>query len=130
MNRILVVNVNWLGDAIMTTPAFKAIKEKFPLSFVAVMAPERVKDVFSGNPYIDEVIIFDEKNNPPQNHGPGPSGQAGLESEGEGDHPKNKTRKRQAEFFIIFYLILIIFVFSWRGLTDLFFQFKRIQFRL
>ena len=62
MKRILVVNVNWLGDAIMTTPAFKAIKEKFPLSFVAVMAPGRVADVFSDSPYIDEVIIFNEKN--------------------------------------------------------------------
>ncbi|MCK9615163.1 MAG: lipopolysaccharide heptosyltransferase II [Candidatus Omnitrophica bacterium] len=63
MKRILVVNVNWLGDAIMTTPAFKAIKEKFPSSFVAVTAPERVKEVFSDNPHIDEVIIFDEKKN-------------------------------------------------------------------
>ena len=61
MKRILIVNVNWLGDCIMTTPAFKAVKEKFPLSFIAVMAPERVRDVFSDNPYIDEVIIFDEK---------------------------------------------------------------------
>ncbi|MFA5008365.1 MAG: lipopolysaccharide heptosyltransferase II [Candidatus Omnitrophota bacterium] len=63
MQRILVVSVNWLGDAIMTTPAFRAVKEKFPLSLVSVMAPERVKDVFSGNPYIDEIIIFDEKKN-------------------------------------------------------------------
>jgi len=61
MKRILIVNVNWLGDAIMTTPVFKAIKEKFPSSFVAVMAPQRVQDVFTDNPYIDEVIIFDEK---------------------------------------------------------------------
>lgn len=61
MKRILVVNVNWLGDAIMTTPALKGIKEKFPKSFLAIMAPERVKDVFSNNPYVDEFIIFDEK---------------------------------------------------------------------
>ncbi len=61
MERILIVNVNWLGDAIMTTPAFKAIKDKFPSAFIAVMAPERVKDVFSDNPWISEVIIFDEK---------------------------------------------------------------------
>lgn len=59
--RILVVNVNWLGDAIMTTPVFKGLKESFIQSFVAVMVTERVKDVFIGNPYIDEVIIFDEK---------------------------------------------------------------------
>lgn len=63
MKRILIVSVNWFGDAIMTTPALKAIKEKFPSSFLAIMAPERVKDVFSNNPYVDEVIIFDEKKN-------------------------------------------------------------------
>jgi len=61
MKRILVVNVNWLGDAILTTPVFKAIKEKFPVSYVAVLCPERVREVFENNPYIDEIIIFDEK---------------------------------------------------------------------
>jgi len=61
MNRILVVNINWLGDAILTTPVFRALKEKFPSAYVAVMAPERVKGVFSNNPYIDEIIAFDEK---------------------------------------------------------------------
>lgn len=61
MQRILVVNVNWLGDAILTTPVFKAIKENIPASYVGVMVVERLKDVFLANPYIDEVIIFDEK---------------------------------------------------------------------
>ncbi|MFA6281153.1 MAG: lipopolysaccharide heptosyltransferase II [Candidatus Omnitrophota bacterium] len=61
MKRILVVNVNWLGDAILTTPVFKAIKEKFPVSHVGVLCPERVKEVFENNPYVDEIIIFDEK---------------------------------------------------------------------
>ncbi|MEI8350246.1 MAG: lipopolysaccharide heptosyltransferase II [Candidatus Omnitrophota bacterium] len=61
MNRILVVNINWIGDAIITTPAFRALKEKFPSAYVAVMAPERVRGVFANNPYIDEIIIFDEK---------------------------------------------------------------------
>jgi lipopolysaccharide heptosyltransferase II len=61
MKRILVVNVNWLGDAIMTTPVFKALKERFPGAYVAVMVVERVREVFENNPYIDEIIIFDEK---------------------------------------------------------------------
>ncbi len=63
MKRILVVNVNWLGDAILTTPVFKAIKEKFPDSYVGVLCIERVEEVFENNPYIDEIIIFDEKKN-------------------------------------------------------------------
>jgi len=63
MKRILVVEVNWLGDSILTTPAFKALKENFPSSYLGVMVVERVADVFLTNPYIDEVIVFDEKKN-------------------------------------------------------------------
>ncbi|MCF7907751.1 MAG: lipopolysaccharide heptosyltransferase II [Candidatus Omnitrophica bacterium] len=63
MERILIVTVNWLGDALMTTPVFKAIKDQFPSSYLGVMVPERVRGVFDDNPFIDEVIVFDEKNN-------------------------------------------------------------------
>ncbi|MCM8820167.1 MAG: lipopolysaccharide heptosyltransferase II [Candidatus Omnitrophica bacterium] len=61
MKRILIVNVNWLGDAVMTTPLFKAIKEALPSCYLAVMVVPRLVDVFSQNPYIDEIIIFDAK---------------------------------------------------------------------
>jgi heptosyltransferase-2 len=61
MNRILIVNVNWLGDAILTTPLFKAVKTKYPKSYLAVMCVERVREVFENNPYVNEIIIFDEK---------------------------------------------------------------------
>jgi len=60
MERILIVGVNWLGDSLLTTPVFKALKKKFPDSYLGVMVVERVREVFEGNPYIDEVIIFDE----------------------------------------------------------------------
>lgn len=61
MKRILVVEVNWLGDAVLTTPIFKAIKQLYPHSYVAVMAVERVAGIFEDSPYIDEVILFDER---------------------------------------------------------------------
>lgn len=61
MKRILVVTVNWLGDALMTTPVFRAIKDKIPSAYLGVMAPGRIKEVFEDNPCIDEVIVFDEK---------------------------------------------------------------------
>jgi len=63
MKHILIAGVNWLGDALMLTPAARALKERFPASYIAVMAVERVSSVFEDNPYIDEVIIFDEKKN-------------------------------------------------------------------
>ena len=61
MERILVVAVNWLGDALMMTPALPAIKDKYPFSSVSVMCVERLNEVFADNPYVDEVILFDEK---------------------------------------------------------------------
>lgn len=61
MNRILVVSVNWFGDCVLLTPVFKALKDKYKSSYVAVMAPQRVRGVFEDNPSIDEVIVFDEK---------------------------------------------------------------------
>jgi len=61
MEKILVVTVNWLGDALMTMPVFKALKEKFPDAYIGIMAHQRVCPLFEHNPYIDQVIPFDEK---------------------------------------------------------------------
>ncbi|MFA7115115.1 MAG: lipopolysaccharide heptosyltransferase II, partial [Candidatus Omnitrophota bacterium] len=51
----------WLGDAVMTTPIFKAIKEKYPYGYIAVICVNRVSGVYQTNPYVDETILFDEK---------------------------------------------------------------------
>ena len=59
-----MVSVNWFGDCVLLTPAFKAIKQKYNTSYVAVMAPQRVSGLFEDNPSIDEVIIFDESLRP------------------------------------------------------------------
>ncbi|MBP7087971.1 MAG: lipopolysaccharide heptosyltransferase II [Candidatus Omnitrophica bacterium] len=61
MKKVLIVNVNWLGDAILTTPVFKALKKQLSFCHLACMCTPRVKEVFEDNPYVDEVIIFDEK---------------------------------------------------------------------
>ncbi|MFH1876397.1 MAG: lipopolysaccharide heptosyltransferase II [Candidatus Omnitrophota bacterium] len=61
MKRILIVTVNWLGDAIMTTPALRALKRAIPDTYVALMGTGRVRDVYAQNPYLDEFIEFDER---------------------------------------------------------------------
>ena len=61
MRKILVVEVNWLGDCVMSLPAFSALKEKFKDSYIAVVCPERLKELFGVISSVDEVIVFDEK---------------------------------------------------------------------
>ncbi|MBI4309298.1 MAG: glycosyltransferase family 9 protein, partial [Candidatus Omnitrophica bacterium] len=61
MNNILVVNINWLGDAVFTTPVFKAIKKAYPQARVACLCVPRVQELLRHCPYIDDLIVYDER---------------------------------------------------------------------
>ncbi len=56
--RILVRGVNWLGDAVMTTPALLRLREKFPTAHIALLCPEKLKDLWLHHPAVDEIIPF------------------------------------------------------------------------
>jgi heptosyltransferase II len=58
--RILVVNVNWLGDVLFSTPAIRAIRKKYPSSYIACLVPPRCENVLKNNPYLNEVIVSDD----------------------------------------------------------------------
>ncbi|MCK9594894.1 MAG: lipopolysaccharide heptosyltransferase II [Candidatus Omnitrophica bacterium] len=59
--KILIFNVNWLGDVLFSTAVIRNIRYNYPDSFIACVIPGRCQSVLEGNPYLDEVIIFDEK---------------------------------------------------------------------
>ncbi|MBI5149272.1 MAG: lipopolysaccharide heptosyltransferase II [Candidatus Omnitrophica bacterium] len=61
MNRILVVNVNWLGDVIFSSPVFKALKDHYPQAKISCLAAPRVREVLESIPAVDEIIIYDEE---------------------------------------------------------------------
>src|SRR3990167_7032488 len=58
--RILIFNVNWLGDVLFSTAAVRNIRRNFPDSFIACVIPSRCYPVLKGNPHLDEIMIFDE----------------------------------------------------------------------
>ena len=59
--RILIFNVNWLGDVLFSTAAIRNIRRNFPDSYIACIVPSRCYHVLKDNPNLDEVIIYDEK---------------------------------------------------------------------
>ena len=61
MNKILVVNVNWMGDVIFSVPVFKALKKAYPQATISCLAVPRVKEILESNSYVDEIIIYDEE---------------------------------------------------------------------
>ena len=59
IHRILIRSTNWIGDAIMSTPAVRSVRKNFPHAFISILAKPWVAPVFEASPYIDEVIIYD-----------------------------------------------------------------------
>ncbi len=56
---IMIRAANWVGDAIMTTPVIRAVRKNYPLSKIFVLAKPWVIPVYENNPYIDEIITYD-----------------------------------------------------------------------
>lgn len=59
--RILIFNVNWMGDVLFSTAVIRNIRRNFPDTFIACIIPSRCYPILKGNPHLDEIIIFDEK---------------------------------------------------------------------
>ena len=57
--RILVRGVNWLGDAVMTTPALLRLREKFPDARITLLGPEKLRELWLHHPAVDETISFE-----------------------------------------------------------------------
>ncbi len=56
--RILVRGVNWLGDAVMSTPALLRLRERFPSTRIALLTPEKLADLWRHHPAVDDVYIL------------------------------------------------------------------------
>lgn len=56
--RILVRGVNWLGDAVMTTPALARLRERFPAARITLLAPEKLTELWVKHPGVDSVVAF------------------------------------------------------------------------
>lgn len=56
--RIVVKEVNWLGDLVMSLPALRAIRRTWPDAHLAVVIKRELASFFAGASWIDEVIPY------------------------------------------------------------------------
>jgi heptosyltransferase-2 len=59
--KVLVIQKKRIGDVLTSTIIFEALKEKFPESELHYLIYENAVDVVKNNPFIDKLIILDDK---------------------------------------------------------------------
>lgn len=60
--KILVIKLSSIGDVILTTASFKALREAFPAAKITCLVGEESKKVLQRCPAIDELIFFEAQN--------------------------------------------------------------------
>ena len=61
-SRVLVKEVNWLGDIVMSLPALRAVRRAFPQARLSVLVKKELASFFEGAAWIDELIPYDFRN--------------------------------------------------------------------
>ena len=62
MERILVIQTAFIGDAVLTLPMIEKLKEMNPESAVDVIANPSTAEIFNASPFVDEVLVLDKRN--------------------------------------------------------------------
>ncbi len=58
LERILIRQVNWLGDLVMTLPATRAVRDAFPGASLTVLVKRELAGFYDGADWVDEVLPF------------------------------------------------------------------------
>lgn len=58
--KILIVRLDRIGDVLLSTPVIRALRDAYPKSYIAMMVSPCAEDIVKGNPYLNDVIIYDK----------------------------------------------------------------------
>lgn len=59
--KIALFLPNWIGDAVMATPAVRALRERYPDAHMIGVLKPYIAGVFEGSPWLDSQIFLDTK---------------------------------------------------------------------
>lgn len=57
--KILVVNLKYLGDLIVSTPGLRSLRKAYPSAEIVLMVRKNFEEVLANNPNINRIITFD-----------------------------------------------------------------------
>ena len=61
MKKILIINLAFIGDVILSTPVARALRETYPAASIEMLTVKVSAPIAELNPYIDGVIIYDKQ---------------------------------------------------------------------
>src|SRR5215510_6407265 len=61
IKRVVVRGTNWVGDALMTIPALRALRRVLPDAHITLVIRPGTKGIFSGADFIDEILVYNRK---------------------------------------------------------------------
>jgi heptosyltransferase II len=61
IETVLVIGPNWIGDAVMSTPALANLRRGLPKARIDLLVPRHVAPLFEDHPLVDRVVIRDAR---------------------------------------------------------------------
>ncbi|KPJ99493.1 MAG: hypothetical protein AMK71_09665 [Nitrospira bacterium SG8_35_4] len=58
VKKILFLRHDRVGDMVLSTPVFRAFKEKYPDAAITVLASEQNHEIITNNPNVDEILLY------------------------------------------------------------------------
>ena len=63
IKKILVRSTNWVGDALLTTPALSSLADNFPDSEIVILVKPWAAPIFANHPAVNRIMIYDQSEN-------------------------------------------------------------------
>jgi heptosyltransferase-2 len=60
VKKILIRGPNWIGDAVMCTPALAALRSSFPHAQITLLVNSTIAELLQENPHLDHIWIYDK----------------------------------------------------------------------
>ncbi|MCY3742002.1 MAG: glycosyltransferase family 9 protein [Candidatus Poribacteria bacterium] len=57
--KILLIRLSSLGDIVLTTPAIRAVRARFPDAYISMLIAKQSAEILRENPHLNEIITFD-----------------------------------------------------------------------
>jgi predicted lipopolysaccharide heptosyltransferase III len=61
IQKILVINLAFIGDVVLSTPVIRALRESYPQAMIDMLVVPLTKSIASGNSFVNEVLVYDKR---------------------------------------------------------------------